>query len=337
MMRVLTSFKVVSIAAALCFGVVCIFATWNAVHTYLQYRRYPQIGRSIDIGGRTLNLSCSGDGTPTVIFETFSHQAGLSWNAVQAEAATFTRACWYDRAGYGWSDRGPMPRTFKSNAEDLHSLLSAAHLAGPYVLVGSYDAASQIRVFNGLYKNDVAGAVFVDGNDVDVYAHHVDVPAPVQGPWQRAFGSFAPHVLQLACVVFPLGQRAAFLLPHFGRYRPTLSYGLPLEQKEELDFLSDRAFADACYVARNEADVLAAGDLGSRPLVVLASTEQMRSERDEKAAKAWNKWWVTEEEPRLAKLSTRGRLVRVNGQVEAKDIVDAIRETIHTVGKPGAN
>src|SRR5215831_2311060 len=162
MMRFLKSSKVLFIGAALSVVVLCMFGTWNAIHTYLEYRRYPQIGRSIDIGGRTLNLSCSGDGTPTVIFETFSHQAGLSWNAVQAEAARFTRACWYDRAGYGWSDRGPMPRTFKSNAADLHSVLFAAHLAGPYVLVGSYDAASQIRVFNGLYKNDVAGAVFVD-------------------------------------------------------------------------------------------------------------------------------------------------------------------------------
>ena len=32
-------------------------------------KRLPQIGRSVDIGGRTLNIYCSGEGSPTVIFD----------------------------------------------------------------------------------------------------------------------------------------------------------------------------------------------------------------------------------------------------------------------------
>jgi hypothetical protein len=41
-------------------------------------KRYPQIGRSVDIGGRTLNIFCSGDGAPTVIFESAGHTAGYA-------------------------------------------------------------------------------------------------------------------------------------------------------------------------------------------------------------------------------------------------------------------
>ena len=76
-------------------------------------KRYPQIGRSVNIGGRTLNLYCSGEGSPSVIFEGAGHTAGYAWANMQREVAKFTRACWYDRAGYGWSDPGPSPRTFK--------------------------------------------------------------------------------------------------------------------------------------------------------------------------------------------------------------------------------
>jgi len=70
-------------------------------------KRFPQIGQSVDIGGRSLNLYCSGDGSPTVILESGKGNPGYSWVFVQREMAQFTRACWYDRAGYGWSDSGP--------------------------------------------------------------------------------------------------------------------------------------------------------------------------------------------------------------------------------------
>src|SRR5580693_5651578 len=85
--------------------------------------RYLQMGRSVDIGGRSLNILCSGNGDPTVIFEGAGHTAGYAWINIQAEVAKFTRACWYDRAGYGWSDSAPSPRTFKTIANDLHTLL----------------------------------------------------------------------------------------------------------------------------------------------------------------------------------------------------------------------
>jgi len=64
-------------------------------------KRYPQNGRSVDIGGRTLNIYCSGEGSPAVIFEGAGHTAGYAWKGMQAEVAKFTHACWYDRAGYG--------------------------------------------------------------------------------------------------------------------------------------------------------------------------------------------------------------------------------------------
>ena len=73
------------------------------------HRRSPQIGRSFDIGGRKLNIYCSGEGSPAVIFDAGRSMPGFDWALVQPEIAMFTKACWYDRAGLGWSDAGPYP------------------------------------------------------------------------------------------------------------------------------------------------------------------------------------------------------------------------------------
>src|SRR6267378_2819434 len=97
-------------------------------------KRFSQVGRSVDIGGRTLNIYCSGEGSPTVILE---GAIGYEWTPIQPEIAKFTRVCWYDRAGHGWSDPGPSPRTSAALANDLHELLRAAKVQPPYVLVGA--------------------------------------------------------------------------------------------------------------------------------------------------------------------------------------------------------
>jgi hypothetical protein len=306
-------------------------AMFNERQKRLQYRKYPQIGRSVDIGGRNLNIYCLGEGSPAVVFETFAHQAGLSWNAVQEEVAKFTLACWYDRAGYGWSDEGPLPRNFKAVAEDLHTLLTAAAIPPPYVFVGAHDGASEIRVYHGRYNSDVAGIVLIDGNDLDVYAHHANVPDFMKGPWERSFGSFAPYILRSACVVLPTAQRISIVFPKFGRPRPTLSYGLRPELQAELDFLSDRAYADACDAQQNESDVLAAGNFGNRPLVVLASKRQIRGRGDAKRIQEWNDWWVNQEQSGLAALSSKGRLVVVDDRVDVPDIVRAVTEILREV------
>lgn len=86
-------------------------SVFEQIGRYRDRNRFKQIGRSVNIGGRTLNLSCLGRGSPTVVFDTYGHQSGYSWVTVQSAVAKYTRACWYDRAGYGWSELGPSPRT----------------------------------------------------------------------------------------------------------------------------------------------------------------------------------------------------------------------------------
>lgn len=297
-------------------------------------RRYPQIGRSVDIGGRTLNIFCSGEGAPAVVFDTFGHSSGYSWNAVQAEAAKFTRACWYDRAGYGWSDPAPMPRTFQMVATDLHQLLHAAGVTPPYVFVAKGDAASHIRVYHGLYPNEVAGVVMVNANDVD--ENDVEIPESAKGGWAKHFGSFAPRVRGTACTVFPLLAQTGLvrLGSMFQGLRRTDSMNLQSQEQTMLDFLSDNPTAargsELCAREISMEQVRASGTLGNVPLIVMATVRRISTNDSSEtaAAIAWNKNQAERVQPGLVRLSSRGHLILLDEDVNMQMMIGAIREVV---------
>jgi pimeloyl-ACP methyl ester carboxylesterase len=121
----------------------------------------PPPGRLIDIGGHRLHLHCAGTGVP-VVFESALGASSLIWSQIQASVSGFAMACAYDRAGFGWSDRGPLPRTAGRIAGELHALLSAARIAPPYVLVGHSFGGLTARIFVSRHPADVAGLVLLD-------------------------------------------------------------------------------------------------------------------------------------------------------------------------------
>lgn len=125
-------------------------------------RKVPPIGATVDIGERKLNFYCAGEGSPTVILEPPLGLPGLSWSALLPKVSPFTKACWFDRAGTGWSDPGPFPRTGEAIAQDLHALLVAAEIPGPYLLVGPRFGAHALYIFRDLYPAQVADLIFVD-------------------------------------------------------------------------------------------------------------------------------------------------------------------------------
>ena len=113
---------------------------------------------------RRLNFRCSGEGSPTVILEPgFGANSG-AWGTVQPKFARVTRVCAYDRAGYGFSDPGPLPREGEAVARDLDEGLKAAGVSGPYVLVGHSAGGLYVRLLAARRRHDVVGLVFVDSS-----------------------------------------------------------------------------------------------------------------------------------------------------------------------------
>ena len=129
---------------------------------------YAQPGQLVDVGGFRLNLYCSGSGSPTVLFDSGYEDWAPAWSTVQPRIAKWTRACTYDRAGAGFSDPGPMPRTSVRIAKELHTALHRAGIAGPYILVGNAFGGDNVRTFAVLYMDEVAGMVMDDADFTDL-------------------------------------------------------------------------------------------------------------------------------------------------------------------------
>lgn len=144
-------------------GLLLAGAVYESVAEAADARAYPPPGQKVDVGGYRLHLFCVGEGSPTVVIETGWGDWSATWSSwVQPEAAKTTRVCTYDRAGMGWSEPGPLPRTAEHMAEELHVLLQRAGIPGPYVLVGHSAGGLTMRVFADRYAADVAGLVLID-------------------------------------------------------------------------------------------------------------------------------------------------------------------------------
>lgn len=125
----------------------------------------PPPGQLIDLGGWRLHLNCTGEkraSQPTVILEAGAGDFSVDWSLVQPGVARFARVCSYDRAGSGWSDLGPRPRTMHQIGYELHSLLEKAGEPPPYVLVGHSRGGWLVRLYQIKYPADVAGMVLVE-------------------------------------------------------------------------------------------------------------------------------------------------------------------------------
>lgn len=291
--------------------------------------RFPQIGRSVDIGGRTLNIFCSGAGTPPVIFESGGPGPGAEWEVFQPEAAKFTQACWYDRAGEGWSDPGPFPRTSNAIAKDLHELLKRAGVLPPYVLVGASFGGLNSRVYGGLYPSEVAGMVLIDS------AHEDELQRAPKFFLGRTAPRFLWHPLQLAFKVagfvglLRLMQSSPSQNKNFSQMtRDEIIRALRQRPKSVVGNVSvgivlPESFAEAASVTR----------VGEFPLIVLTAGKPLDfgdAELNQEAA-AYQQVWIHEIQPKLVGLSTHGRQIVVPDANHGTIPLGLITSSIHEV------
>jgi pimeloyl-ACP methyl ester carboxylesterase len=133
-------------------------------------RVQPPPGRLVALDTHRLHLHCAGDGQPAVVFDAALGASSLSWSLVHPHVSRFTRACVYDRAGFGWSDPGPMPRTAGRIADELHQLLQRSQIPPPYVLVGHSFGGLVMRLFTARHPGEVAGLILIEPAIPDEWA-----------------------------------------------------------------------------------------------------------------------------------------------------------------------
>ena len=128
---------------------------------------YP--GQIISIGDHALHIDCRGYGSPVVVLESGLGGFSTEWQHVQERLSDSTRVCAYDRAGYGWSDDGPLPRTATRNMRELRALLTAAGEQPPFLLVGQSYGGFVVRLFAEQYASEVSGVVLIDASSPEQF------------------------------------------------------------------------------------------------------------------------------------------------------------------------
>jgi pimeloyl-ACP methyl ester carboxylesterase len=315
----------VSIALALVAGIL-----YEQIGRRRDRARFPQIGRSVDIGGRSLNVFCSGAGAPPVIFESGGPGPGLEWAAFQPEVAKFTLACWYDRAGEGWSDPGPYPHTSIAIARDLHELLNRAGVPGPYVFAGASFGGLNARVYGGLYPNDVAGMVLIDS------AHEDELQRAPKFVLGRTAPRYLWYPLQLAykAVGFvglvrltqpsPSGSKDASEMTEEELIRALRNRPKSFVGDVSTGIVLPESYAEASSVTR----------IGDFPLIVLTAghSYDFGDANLNNEAVAYQQVWVREIQPKLVGLSTQGRQIVFpnanHGSIPQEAIISAIRDVV---------
>jgi pimeloyl-ACP methyl ester carboxylesterase len=122
-----------------------------------------------DVGGHKLYLKCEGGGGSTVVYlhgfiETPAGGGSQNAGLVPSLLRDHAQVCIYDRANVGHSGSLAGPLTGKASVADLHRLLAAARVPGPYVLVGASFGGLIAVMYAATYPKDVAGMVLLDAS-----------------------------------------------------------------------------------------------------------------------------------------------------------------------------
>jgi len=244
--------------------------------TAADFEQFAAPGQRVDVGGYSLHILCEGEGSPTVVVDAGNGDFSLGWTLVQPKVAQFARICTYDRAGYGWSDPSPSPRTARQIANELHTLLVNAEIEGPYVLVGHSLGGYNVRMYTDLYPEEVVGVVLVDAGHEEQLNR---LPFEYIQITQQQNGYLSVMRLMARFGILRLMGKSAgeqALPPHIGQ--------LPEDIRDVyVTMMSHPSYFDATLGELEELEetcnqVKEIGDLGDRPLVVLTAENSIDTE-----------------------------------------------------------
>jgi carboxyl-terminal processing protease len=268
-----------------------------------------EVDKLVSIGTHGLHIRCIGEGSPTVVIDSGVGDTLERWKDFQARVAKFRRVCTYDRAGYGSSEPGPLPRTSQKEAEELKQLLENAKIKAPYILIGHSLGGLNMQVFADRYPDLVAGLILLD-------------PAPLPFISGQAF----PELHQM------LEQQTADLQKTVEAIRQSSD----AEAQAKANYLEAVASENATLIAESASQVAAIDSFNDIPVIVIGSGKPNPAFGDE--AEAFQQFWI-EEDLKLATKSTNGKfgLVSQSSHYLHEDAPDVVLEAIRKIGETRVN
>jgi pimeloyl-ACP methyl ester carboxylesterase len=293
--------------------------------------------------GRQMNVMCVGSGRPTVILEAGAGGSTLEWRWVQRKIATATRVCAYDRAGMGFSDPGPLPRTADAVASDFIALMKAAVIKPPYVLVAHSLGSYYVRLYTDHHPRDVAGMVLVDPS-VEYQDRRFAEISPAYLDLLRKENETAHECLRMSRAGTLTADLPIFTECTYGYSRdPSFSDGLfqvQIQRRLSPGFRSTLLSETEEMSGTDSRELVSARrSYGSMPLIVLTHSNESVDEfpgLTVEQVDAMNELWFRMHDE-LAALSARGshRRIEHSGHYIQKDrpgvVIDAVEEVVRDV------
>jgi pimeloyl-ACP methyl ester carboxylesterase len=280
-------------------------------------------GRLVDVNGTPIHVIERGPRRgPTVVLVAGVGGVGAHWAGIIDRLSPSVHTIAYDRAGLGWSGAARAPRTLDAMADELDGLLEAVETPGPLVIVGHSLGGIIARRFAFRHPQRVGGLVLVDSAHEEQYSRLPEV--------QRIFERMTamPRLAVRVMAAISVLRQA----PRDPRLPPADAATLRTAMVVNSAHLST-GMAEMRAVASDIAPVASLGDL---PLVVL---RHGRSERMPMLPPELNDRFealFADLQGELADLSTRGRVVVVEGgghdiHLDRPEVVvEAIDEVIRT-------
>lgn len=243
-------------------GLAALGGGYQTIGAQADAAAYPMPGRLIDVGGYGLHLNCIGSGTPTVVLQPGAGEMSSNHGWIAPAVARETRVCAYDRAGRGWSGDADTVQDAAQIAADLHVLLQAANVQGPYVLAGHSFGGLYVLTYAARYPDEVAGMVLVDST------------APADGPGPAAPAARGSYdLVDRACVLLSTPARLGLArlyaplevgtLPPRSRDEVRANISMPRNLRSTLD--------EYVQAGRSVKEAAELRDFGAKPLAVLTA------------------------------------------------------------------
>lgn len=283
-----------------------------------------------------MNMVCVGHGAPTVLFEYGASSHLLAWQKIVLPVSAFTRACFYDRAGYGFSDPSPKPMTADNVTDDLHALLHSAGIPEPIVIVGHSLGGLYATLYTDKFPSEVAGLVLIDPSFA------LPLPPPWRADERKRFDKGQADTQK--CADLARSGKLTATNPHdcfsvaLNRTPAEVAwlmqqYLKPFRYESVISEGNNHYSTDTITSTDDLEEDRAARSYGNMPLIVLtAGTDQLSPDTTPDMKKRFDTYWHTGHD-KLAARSTRGVSITVPNATHfiQVDQPQAVIEAIRTV------
>jgi pimeloyl-ACP methyl ester carboxylesterase len=306
---------------ALLLIIVIAGAIYQFVATRAGAQKYPPPGKLVDVGGFKMHLNCIGEGSPTVVLDNGLFFGSFGWNNVPQEIAKFTRVCTLDRAGIGWSEASPHPRTLNQVNKELHDLLTNAGERKPFVLAGHSIGGLYAQGYANNYPDDIAGMVLIDSSHAEQIIRFPEDPPPVA-------------LARLAKILAPIGVVRLLM-------GGSAEDARELRERRAMQSTTKHLYASADEILAIEEITRTLREkemqLGDKPLFVLTKNLTTKLDAPEDRFRSDQVWDELQKD--LASRSTKGKqiIAKKAGHIIQKDepelVINTVREVIEAVRK----